>query len=646
MNIIKQQEKVHFSLEEQREALLSLNYDKVYSVYELIQENESFIEFECLPMCLVAFENQISKLQWLEQAPDITIIDLKALTEWYIKVLSGPSLPKFLRKIVMCSGGMIDFFVWTNKNWEKNIHMLTSLRDANAGTSLNQRTTVAGRCVWENIRNNIEIETAEESPFLWKINDQFYLAIWNNNFDYLKASIRSYLENKYNPSNPELKKMFERWLRWLKYEDLWKILEEILQYNRFVQYSYKELNNLSSLKHIIKRIKIWNYEDSFYVIYNDKLNTYEFKLIKQFESFPEGFKLVGNRPNRLFLESLNQYPRFNRIQNATKINPSWAIKKFTEYISWTTWELLEEFHNWNFSFSEWKILDKNEDAFHQSENMLILSDGATDKSGKLYSGKTGWEIISRIIVSEAKKVWYNWEDLINYLNHKISEFYTENNVDITSWVNIFSWTLVLVRVTEGKIFVTQVWDSHFRINGKDIYKSEKIIDKVTSVLRQKFILKFWENFVSQARDFILPILKIQNLYQNASDKVIFNEELLEFFYDKIRRNISGEFYIEDIFEQAKKDLHIYFWEDISYGVLDGINTPKRFVKEFEFDRNAVSSIEVFSDGYLDVPQNTDIQSWEKLQKEAQILDPFCYKKYPSTKSKDDRTIIIKSFNNN
>lgn len=332
------------SLEQQRETLLSLNYDKLYGVYELLKETDTNLDFHLLKNCLVAFENQISNLKWLSQAPNISIIDLKFLSEWKIKVLHGPEIWHHERKIVMCSGWMIDLFISKNKKWENHVHMLTTLRDANAGTSLNQRTTVAWRCLWENIRKDIEIETAEESPFLWKINGEFYLAVGNDNFDYVKGSIISYLKNKYNPNNLEFKKIFERWFRWIKYEDLWEILRQIVENNNFVKFNYIELNNLPWLKHLRKQVKIWNTIEDFYVIYNDKLNTYELKLIKQFASTQEWFEFIWKRPNRLFLESSNQYPRLNRIENATKINPSWAIKIFTEHISQNIDEIIKAFN--------------------------------------------------------------------------------------------------------------------------------------------------------------------------------------------------------------------------------------------------------------------------------------------------------------
>lgn len=309
-----------------RESLLSLNYDKLYWVYQLISENDDEIELKLLENCLFAYENQLESLRWLNKYKDISILDLNSLTKWQIKTLAWKEFNDSTSKIVMCSWWMIDFF---EVNWKKkNIHMLTSLRDT-WRTSINQRTTVAWRILWNDIKHDIEMETAEESPFLWLYNNEFYLAIPNNNFEALKHSIELFLKTKYNPENQELKKIFERWFRWLKYEELWIVLDHILKNEQFLKYEIEELDNIKGLEHLRKKVKIWNNEEYFYVSYNANLNTYEFKIFKKFKNFPTWFTLPWNRPNRLFLESFNQYPRLNRLQNSTKINPSWAIKNFT-----------------------------------------------------------------------------------------------------------------------------------------------------------------------------------------------------------------------------------------------------------------------------------------------------------------------------
>ncbi len=321
-------------VDEQREELLENNYDKLYWVYELISENSDSITISLVKNCLVAFKNQLNNLIGLEKYPSISILDLNALSKGNIETLYWNNVEFWNRKIIMCSWGMMDFFSpgnFSGTSWKQNLHMITSLRDA-WSTSHNQRTTVAGRILWDNIRKNIEIESAEESPFLWMMNWKFHLAIWNNYFEYLKEAVKLFLDTKYDPNNSELKKIFERWFRGLKYEDLWEVLLDIVKNNRFIQYETEELNAIEWLSHINKRVKIDNKEENFYVVFNPVLNTYEFKIIKRFKWFPEWFTIPWNRPNRLFLESYNQYPRLNRIQNANKINPSWAIKVFNEEI--------------------------------------------------------------------------------------------------------------------------------------------------------------------------------------------------------------------------------------------------------------------------------------------------------------------------
>jgi len=54
-------------------------------------------------------------------------------------------------------------------------------------------------------------------------------------------------------------------------------------------------------------------------------------------------------------------------------------------------------------------------------------------------------------------------------------------------------------------------------------------------------------------------------------------------------------------------------------------------------------MELFSDGYFDIPQEVSIEAWEKSFEKVEKEDPDKYKKYKSTKSKDDRTIAIIRF---
>lgn len=313
-------------LDAQREVLLTKNYDLVYWVYEFLWEKDWSVNFDLVKNALICFDNQLWNLKWLSENWDISILSLNSLVKWELKTLNWPVF-QTNKKIMPVSGWVIDLF----STWE-NVHIITSLRDAAAWVSQNQRTTIAWRCLWENLMESIEIEENEEAPFLWVMNNEYVLAVWNWNIEYLKKSIKYFLKEKYDPNNQDLKKIFERWFSGVKYEELEEILLDILKNNRFVQYKTKKLNSIPWLEKFSKKIKVWNYQDDLYCFYNDRLNTYECKVIKLFEWFPEWFKTLWKRPSRLFLESHNQYPRFSRINNFSNVNPSGAIKIIAEEI--------------------------------------------------------------------------------------------------------------------------------------------------------------------------------------------------------------------------------------------------------------------------------------------------------------------------
>ncbi len=82
---------------------------------------------------------------------------------------------------------------------------------------------------------------------------------------------------------------------------------------------------------------------------------------------------------------------------------------------------------------------------------------------------------------------------------------------------------------------------------------------------------------------------------------------------------------------------------MGYGVLDGTQTPEKFIYTFTYKSKEISVLELFSDGYFDIPQHATIKDWEELHEKVQREDPDKYKKYKSTKSGDDRTILIVNF---
>lgn len=295
------------------------------------------------------------------------------------------------------------------------------------------------------------------------------------------------------------------------------------------------------------------------------------------------------------------------------------------------------------NFSAGKLLWKNEDRFFFDSKNIILADGATDKSGNVYFGKTGWEIISQYVVDIASSSSKNGNELIKDIHTSIWKMYEEYGIDIHVRANLFSTTLVVCRICNDTLFITQVGDSSFRINGSRVYTYGMIIDRVSACLRRNFLLEFGVQMNEESRQFILPVLEKQHEFQNQEPQNM-TQEILWSLFENIRENFAdfqtNSSACERIFEKSQRDLQDCLGQDISYGVIDGTSTPEQYVHTYTFPLSDIDSLEVFSDGYFQIPIWKKIEDWEYTFAEWERKDPYKYLLYPSTKSKDDRTIII------
>ncbi|MFH1072529.1 MAG: hypothetical protein V1743_03815, partial [Nanoarchaeota archaeon] len=252
-------------------------------------------------------------------------------------------------------------------------------------------------------------------------------------------------------------------------------------------------------------------------------------------------------------------------------------------------------------FSKGKTEDKNEDYYGYTKNSFVVVDGSTDKSGRTYQGKTGGWIISRLIVKECLSSKLNGKQLVVHLNKKVRELYVKLGIlhDIQDPKNRFSGDFVLARVIHGKVIITCCGDVGYRMNGSTVFKDVKEIDIITSEKRSKYIKK--TNDISGSRVYILPFIIKGLEYQN----------------NPVHR--------------------------LGYGKIDGTHTPEKFIKVFTYPKKEIKTIEIFTDGYFDIPKQATISAWEKMHKIIEKQDPFNYLKYKSTKAGDDRTIMLIHF---
>jgi len=325
-----------YSIKEQREKLLMLNYDLLYWVYSLDSENEKEIRLGYLEDVLTCYPNQLENLKWLKDNSDITVVNLWALRKWTIDVLKWKE--KVVNNPVLLSNWVIEFVEAKNTRWNVKKHLISTLRDGWAWDKM-QRTTTAGRNSWNDLSEDLEREHIEESPFLWYDKEwKLALATIDNSIEakkILKESMNYFLKNKYLKKWDEnydfVKKNFERNFQGIQYDKLGEILKEIICNDRITTYSSQIVNTLEWIEKDMKKISLWQSAWEYFVYFDKENNTIEYRLLRTITGFNNWFKPLSKRPSRLFLESENQYPRIPRIENAS----DWyvpAVKKFSEKV--------------------------------------------------------------------------------------------------------------------------------------------------------------------------------------------------------------------------------------------------------------------------------------------------------------------------
>lgn len=254
------------------------------------------------------------------------------------------------------------------------------------------------------------------------------------------------------------------------------------------------------------------------------------------------------------------------------------------------------------TFSKGKNEGRNEDYCGYNDSTFIVADGATDKSRRLYENKTGGELISHLVVEACLSTDANGVDLVDLLNKKVAEFYKKLGIEdlIQDPKNRFGCGFILVRLVKNKLVITYSGDLGFRVNRVEVYQEVKQVDIDNANERSKYILQTGD--LQGSRAHIMPLLLKQFDYQNNSS------------------------------------------HKLGYGVIDGTTTPAKFVKQFDWKKENVRTLELFTDGYFAIPKGTTIEDWEKLHEQIEKEDPYKFKKYKSTKSKDDRTIMVINFN--
>jgi hypothetical protein len=256
--------------------------------------------------------------------------------------------------------------------------------------------------------------------------------------------------------------------------------------------------------------------------------------------------------------------------------------------------------------------EANEDLFASSDTSFVLADGSTAKEGTkdvaaIY-GKSGGQVAAEIAVRATQESELNGVNLVRHVTKQLNEEYRRNYpAALEDSRRRFAVTLLAARIVGNELVITQVGDSGFRINGRDVFVPSMLIDMLdaqarATAIHQALNLGLDEPAAAKfGREYIEPSLNQQYSYRNNPHHLL------------------------------------------GFGCIDGGEVPEKFIKTGSFQLRDVSTLEMFSDGYPVHPPAATVEAWEAAYEQAQAEDPLRYKKHLATKPADDRTVAILEF---
>lgn len=245
----------------------------------------------------------------------------------------------------------------------------------------------------------------------------------------------------------------------------------------------------------------------------------------------------------------------------------------------------------------------NEDVLLDTPDWLVVCDGATDKTGKTFDGKTGGYVTAHLTAKTIaqQKPGTPLSKLINAIN----ENYALTFPDLPS---IDRPSCTFVALDKHAAIVHRVGDVSWS-DGNTVHEGYMVIDEIHVNMRAAYLEMLLLDGASPhdfnehdpGREIILPGLRRQGAFRNTT---------------------SSEF---------------------SYAAIDGRPIPERFMESWELD-DSVQEIIIATDGYPELLPTLE-QSEEYLQQELDN-DPLRIGKHRGTRaliegynSFDDRTYV-------
>jgi hypothetical protein len=297
----------------------------------------------------------------------------------------------------------------------------------------------------------------------------------------------------------------------------------------------------------------------------------------------------------------------------------------------------------------------NDDVILLMPGVYGVFDGATDPRGIIgRSGKSSGLFAAEILARHCAQLFGDvtnfeipMEALLDQLASKLA-----NSLSDEGYQSLPTSTLALALVGSEKVRVLIAGDSGVRVNGRDVYRHLKGIDDVSAAARvEVFKLLVSRGSDEDETELVARRAIFQGFDTCVAEGVLTEEDAVKIL-DVVAQSQSeiAPFDVIDTFVRAgiksqggygNKDTH-----PLGFSVLNGVSPSMKDVIDVEFEVGSISTLEVFSDGYFDLPSNVGIEAWEQKFDEVENVDARKIDTYPNVKGStatefsDDRSIIV------
>ena len=274
--------------------------------------------------------------------------------------------------------------------------------------------------------------------------------------------------------------------------------------------------------------------------------------------------------------------------------------------------------------------DHNEDRLFADSDVLVLADGATDKTGIVYGNdKSGGRNLAEIAVSVAARSSQTGYELADEVTEAIQRFYRDNNPEaLTDASRRAATTLAVARTIGRELVLTQIGDTNIRVQttgGRTAtFINDKLVDTENAAVRAQIITKELAAFTART---------------GQQPDIAERDSIIARGRDAILSRLKTQYQLQN----SRTD-HRY-----GYGILDGMPIPQTYedgsatdyVRSYRFALGSIATVELVSDGFYGTfPAASHRADYQRLYHRIHQTDPDKYMTYLSTKPIDDASVVL------